>query len=116
MNVPDADAAVEDNLIYFYNCRIILVNLYKTATGSYIADTADLAVGDYADEPTLLIKQTVSRGKTTAPVYMTLNIPQLVLWLMLRVVVVCTIKTQILTLVSGLEITLVMMEYSRKPD
>ena len=37
---------------------------YKTATGSYIADTADLAVGAYADEPTLLVKQTISRGKT----------------------------------------------------
>ena len=61
MNVPDADAGVEDKSDNF--------GLYKTATGSYIADTADLAVGDYADEPTLLIKQTVSRGKTSTSLY-----------------------------------------------
>ena len=61
MNVPDADAAVENPKDNF--------GLYKTATGSYIADTADLAVGDYADEPTLLVKQTVSRGKTTTSLY-----------------------------------------------
>ena len=61
MNVPDADAAVENPKDNF--------GLYKTATGSYIADTADLAVGDYADEPTLLIKQTVSRGKTSTSLY-----------------------------------------------
>ena len=53
--------------------------VYKTATGSYIADTADLAVGAYADDPTLLVKQTVSRGKTTHQSSMTLDIPQLVL-------------------------------------
>ena len=56
MNVPDADAAVENPKDNF--------GVYKTATGSYIADTADLAVGAYADEPTLLVKQTISRGKT----------------------------------------------------
>ena len=56
MNVPDADAAVENPKDNF--------GVYKTATGSYMADTADLAVGAYADEPTLLIKQTISRGKT----------------------------------------------------
>ena len=61
MNVPDADAAVENPKDNF--------GVYKTATGSYIADTADLAVGDYADEPTLLIKQTVSRGKTSTSLY-----------------------------------------------
>ena len=61
MNVPDADAGVEDKSDNF--------GLYKTATGSYIADTADLAVGDYADDPTLLIKQTVSRGKTSTSLY-----------------------------------------------
>ena len=61
MNVPDADTGVEDKSDNF--------GLYKTATGSYIADTADLAVGDYADEPTLLIKQTVSRGKTSTSLY-----------------------------------------------
>ena len=56
MNVSDADAAVENPKDNF--------GVYKTATGSYIADTADLAVGAYADEPTLLVKQTISRGKT----------------------------------------------------
>ena len=61
MNVPDADTGVEDKSDNF--------GLYKTATGSYIADTADLAVGDYADDPTLLIKQTVSRGKTSTSLY-----------------------------------------------
>ena len=61
MNVPDADTAAENPKDNF--------GLYKTATGSYIADTADLAVGDCADEPTLLIKQTVSRGKTSTSLY-----------------------------------------------
>ena len=61
MNVPDADTAAENPKDNF--------GLYKTSTGSYIADNADLAVGDYADEPTLLIKQTVSRGKTSTSLY-----------------------------------------------
>ena len=61
MNVPDADAAVENPKDNF--------GVYKTATGSYIADTADLAVGAYADDPTLLVKQTVSRGKTTTTLH-----------------------------------------------
>ena len=61
MNVPDADAAVENPKDNF--------GLYKTSTGSYIADTADLAVGAYADEPTLLVKQTVSRTKTSTSLY-----------------------------------------------
>ena len=51
MNVPDADTGVENPKDNF--------GLYKTSSGSYIADTADLAVGGYADEPTLLVKQTV---------------------------------------------------------
>ena len=45
------------------------IGLYKTSTGSYIADTADLLVGAYADDPTLLVKQTVYRGKTNANLY-----------------------------------------------
>ena len=47
--------------------RITLV--YIKQQRDRIADTADLAVGDYADEPTLLIKQTVSRGKTSTSLY-----------------------------------------------
>ena len=69
MNVPDADAAVENPKDNF--------GVYKTATGSYIADTADLAVGAYADEPTLLVKQTISRGKTLTSLH-DLDIPRLV--------------------------------------
>ena len=42
MNVPDADAGVEDKSDNF--------GLYKTATGSYMAQLSDLAVGDYADD------------------------------------------------------------------
>ena len=103
MNVPDADAAVENPKDNF--------GVYKTATGSYIADTADLAVGAYADDPTLLVKQTVSRSKTQPPL-ITLNIPQLVRWLTLRVAVVCTIRIQ---KESGLEITLLMLVCSSKP-
>ena len=61
MNVPDADAAVENPKDNF--------GVYKTATGSYIVDTADLAVGAYADNPTLLVKQTVSRSKTTTSLH-----------------------------------------------
>ena len=38
MDVPDADTAVENPKDNF--------GLYKTASGSYIADTAGLAVGD----------------------------------------------------------------------
>ena len=45
------------------------IGLYKTSTGSYIADTADLLVGDFANDPTLLVKQTVSRGITNANLY-----------------------------------------------
>jgi len=67
MNVPDADTGVENPKDNF--------GLYKTATGSYIADTADLAVGDYADSPTLLIKQTVSRGQTSTSLYNFSNTP-----------------------------------------
>ena len=66
MNVPDTDAAVENPKDNF--------GVYKTATGSYIADTADLAVGDYADEPTLLSNKR-SLVVRHSPVFMTLNIP-----------------------------------------
>ena len=38
--------------------------IFKTATGSYIIDDSTLSVGDQTDDPTLLIKQVTSRGKT----------------------------------------------------
>ena len=59
-NVPDADNGVERSKDNF--------GLYKTSSGSYILD-ADLAVGDYADEPTLLINTKGSRGKTSTSLY-----------------------------------------------
>ena len=61
MDVPDADTAVENPKDNF--------GLYKTASGSYIADTAGLAVGDQTNEPTLLVKQTVFRGQTSTSLY-----------------------------------------------
>ena len=61
MDVPDADTGVENPKDNF--------GLYKTASGSYIADTAGLAVGDQTNEPTLLVKQTVFRGQTSTSLY-----------------------------------------------
>ena len=61
MNVPDADTSVKDPSDNF--------GLYKTSSGSYMVDTADLAVGGYADDPTLLVTQKVIRGKTSTSLY-----------------------------------------------
>ena len=93
--VPDADAAVENPKDNF--------GVYKTATGSYIVDTADLAVGAYADDPTLLVKQTVSRSKTTTSLHNFKYTPTGAV--SYAEGVVCTIRIQ---KESGLEITLLM--------
>ena len=52
------------------------IGIYKTSTGSYIADTTDLVEGDFTNNPTLLVKQMVSRGITNVQVYMILIVRQ----------------------------------------
>ena len=39
--------------------------IFKTTSGSYILDDSTLSVGDQTNDPTILIKETVLRGKTT---------------------------------------------------
>ena len=43
--------------------------LYKIASGAYISDISGLKIGDLTNDPTLLIQQTVSRGKVTSSLY-----------------------------------------------
>ena len=43
--------------------------LYKIASGAYISDNSGLKIGDLSNDPTLLIQQTVSRGKVTSSLY-----------------------------------------------
>ena len=42
--------------------------IFKTTTGSYIVDDSTLNVGDQTNDPTILIKETVS-GKTTTSLH-----------------------------------------------
>ena len=39
--------------------------IFKTTSGSYIVDSSTLSVDDQTNDPTILIKETVLRGKTT---------------------------------------------------
>ena len=39
--------------------------IFKTTSGAYIIDNSTLSVDDQTNDPTILIKETVSRGKTT---------------------------------------------------
>ena len=43
--------------------------IFKTTTGSYIVDNSTLNVGDQTNDPTILIKETVVRGKTTTSLH-----------------------------------------------
>ena len=40
--------------------------IFKTTSGSYIIDDSTLSVGDQTNDPTILIRETVHRGKTTS--------------------------------------------------
>ena len=43
--------------------------IFKTTTGSYIVDNSTLNVGDQTNDPTILIKATVSGSRTTTSLY-----------------------------------------------
>ena len=43
--------------------------IFKTTTGSYIVDNSTLNVGDQTNDPTILVTETVSRGKTTTSLH-----------------------------------------------
>ena len=45
------------------------LKLFKTESGSYVFDKADLKIGDQTENPTLLVKETVVRGKITKDNY-----------------------------------------------
>ena len=43
--------------------------IFKTTSGSYIVDSSTLSVDDQTNDPTILIKETVLRGKTTTSLH-----------------------------------------------
>ena len=45
------------------------LGVYKTVSNSFIIDNSGLGIGDSSVSPTLLVSQTVSRGKTTTKLY-----------------------------------------------
>ena len=90
--------------------KITLVYIKQRRVRTY--DTADLAVGAYADEPTLLVKQTISRGKTLTSLH-DFRYTRTGAVTTPRVTVACIIKIQ---KGIGLETTLLRMVCSSKTN
>ena len=82
-NIPDSNVNIDDPMDNW--------GLYKTETNSYLIDVSGLYTGSKTISPTVLINETVSRGKLKN-LYMNLNIYQFRLLKIVTVITLYSIK------------------------
>ena len=66
-NVPDSNVEIDDPMDNW--------GLYKTETNAYLIDVYDLYTGSQTIAPSILINETISRGKITKSLYKFQNMP-----------------------------------------